>query len=82
VAEGKLTFAIKDTRTRGSLVTLMKWCLQHAAGDRPDMEGVLACLDDIRNKRGVPESEEAMRARYGVSTGRGESGDLVRRECV
>jgi hypothetical protein len=60
VREDKLTFAMADTPVRASLLLLSQWCMKLAPADRPDMEGVVRCLDDIRSKRALFETQAEM----------------------
>ncbi len=69
LAEGKLTFVMPDTPARKLLCMLARWCLEYDAHDRPDITHVIACLNDISSKSGLPETEHNMRVRYGIVPG-------------
>ena len=60
VIENKLTFATADTPARALLLLLSQWCMKLSPADRPDMEGVVRCLDDIRSKRALFETQAEM----------------------
>jgi hypothetical protein len=56
-AEGKLSFVMTESPVRTALELLSKCCMKQAPAERPDMGGVLAALDNLRNKRSLIESE-------------------------
>ena len=68
VVENKLTSAMADSPARASLLLLAQWCMKHAPADRPDLEGVMRCLDDIRGDRVVIETETQLRDVYDSDT--------------
>ncbi len=56
-AEGKLSYVMADSPVRSALELLSKCCMKQAPEERPDMEGVLASLDDMHKKRALIEAE-------------------------
>ena len=66
LVEDKLAFAMVDTPVRSRLLLLAQWCMKLLPADRPNMEGVVRCLDDIRHKRALFETQAEMQDRYGL----------------
>jgi hypothetical protein len=48
-SEGKMSYVMAESPVRTALELLSKCCMKQAPDERPDMDGVLASLDDIRN---------------------------------
>ena len=64
--EGQLTSVMADTPARNALLLLAQWCMKLSPADRPSLDGVMRCLDDIRSRRAVLETHDQMQSRYGV----------------
>ena len=80
--EDKLTFAMADTPVRSRLLLLAQWCMKLSPADRPNMEGVVRCLDDIRHQRALFETQAEMQDRYGNKAARPALPSGMVRHCV